>query len=838
MPYVTRSPWMAATVSPLVTFNLLLLGEGFNDEATFNSACVEAVYKLLTFSSFMFTFRRPNWLNAFSYFTASVDQGPPAGSGIPGNTAFGSTFDPVTRTITYDSDTVANLIDTLSIQGLNGQPDIPANQIWPRSREVIGQTGSAVVILGPSVAGGASISGEGGYPDIGSTATPTGVFFTGASMDGDYHKVIARAVGHGFGLGDEFELPGAAFLAPTGFDVPLTNWAPNLVVLPTVPTGHPTPTDKWYWEMSGTEQQAAWSIVPHPGAPGTPDNAPHTPVPAGIQLVEGGGGFRTGVYRAFPDCLMRRRLHDATLTIKDPQISFCRVCARWLQIMTAGTTGPLVHKRIEQQDLIFNWVTWANPVSAPTNVTAQTPRGTGPYWTFQVATGAPGGLTVSNLTLENQGGSATAGKDVFQEITFSDLEVTFKGDPSSTPFDVAGALSSATFVQGVDGNGSGQDNNYRHGMKLTLTSDFGGTCQVQVELSVVLKGGRNDIDPGNMVDAVKIYPQIAMTWFRGGTKTVSSFRGCVQVVSNSYRDPAMRSNVASFFSDSNTADHDHRSRAGVIQHITQKWPNWSALFDTYRGNLQTEVELTAVYSAANNPATSRKKDYNWPAGSSTAITLQKEFRQGAHDNIHLHGDMGDDGHANKMLHAPFCAEACMHIHWRWGAYPSSQASDQTERFLGWGWERGNIVSNSTPGAPLIPPSHQLRFAVTQPTATRRAPPNVLGPGAIEVGANALDPLLKRLWYTVDIDAPAVGRRQVIWEHGIGWAYAYHVGAAVIGLLFAYNLSVGTAAPPTIDENFHGLYQDIRYFYFPQGTTQIPPGDTTPNDGSGVTMEQL
>src|SRR5260370_8803964 len=106
---------------------------------------------------------------------------------------------------------------------------------------------------------------------------------------------------------------------------------------------------------------------------------------------------------------MRRKINSSTLRMKDGGIHFCRICAGLLQVVTAGRLGPIGNKRLEQQSLIYDEVDWTAPVKTTLSpVATQTTKGAGPFWTFDVSTA--GGLTMSNLRLENQPGAATNGK--------------------------------------------------------------------------------------------------------------------------------------------------------------------------------------------------------------------------------------------------------------------------------------------------------------------------------------------------------------------------------------------------------------------------------------------
>ena len=139
------------------------------------------------------------------------------------------------------------------------------------------------------------------------------------------------------------------------------------------------------------------------------------------------------------------------------------------------------------------------------------------------------------------------------------------------------------------------------------------------------------------------------------------------------------------------------------------WPNWSHMFDYCLTNLQTEKQVQAVYDQAD-AVSGRSGVYPWPpGGSGCAITVTKTPRQGAYDNLHIHGDVGADPldtAGGAKVFAPACAEACLHVHWRWG--PNVDLLGLRE-YAGWSPRPSDKSVLRRARQALIPPNQGLRM---------------------------------------------------------------------------------------------------------------------------------
>ena len=281
------------------------------DSDDFLSACATAAAGLLNLTPFTST---KTWLSAYASFTPSSSAGPTGPTA--GATPFGSTLDPSTNTLSIDSTAVFNYVGDLVSQGN-----------WPSTTDSSGAFGSTIIVLLPAEVTGQPIVAE--MESRG--ATPgQGADFAATTSDGYCQQLIGRVIASLIGLGDEFELGGASNQRPSD-PTPLLGY-PNLYCSNTPPQqGTPAPQMlPWYAYLTGTQQSSGLTVVPHPGSPSTADTQLYeyaTP----LQLVEGGGGYQTQVYRSNPDCIMRRQIGNAALPVKDPAVAFCPVCEKFLR---------------------------------------------------------------------------------------------------------------------------------------------------------------------------------------------------------------------------------------------------------------------------------------------------------------------------------------------------------------------------------------------------------------------------------------------------------------------------------------------------------------------------
>lgn len=263
------------------------------------------------------------------------------------------------------------------------------------------------------------------------------------------------------------------------------------------------------------------------------------------------------------------------------------------------------------------------------------------------------------------------------------------------------------------------------------------------------------------------------------------------VVEKYFDTSILNSNLPGFYTDSNYAGKDGKSRFYPynLPFFVPDPPTWATIFDYVKPNIMKEIEIQAVYGAqdksvgnADKFKEERKVKYTYPPLSDYALTLVKKSRQGEYDNIHFHGYLGY--YADNQLpvaHAPICGFCCFHLHWRWsklnyklnsnGVVRKLTGTGDPTRFNGWN-DKG-INDGSGFNLPLIPPNQSLKIAITNEGKVPFNKEFVVDPGANPI---TLDTDIKSVWYSVDIlhdqTYPEVENRYVILEQGAGYAFRY------------------------------------------------------------------
>ena len=512
-----------------------------------------------------------------------------------------------------------------------------------------------------------------------------------------------------------------------------------------------------------------------------------------------------------------------------------------------------------------------------------------PYWTFSWQITSDTGLKLTDLVAVDalRPGST---QTVAELVDFTDLKVLFNDSPGGNlqdfPIGAAFTHKESKFEYGINGSSlaSGTlDDLYQQGMMLTLVHDFGGTCKVTLRLCVVFRGPAHDFDPGGVPFSLNFYPQIGYTWesLGGSGRRVKQFRGSVRVLVNNQTSAfgsmhAMAENVANFWTDSNVSRNPGENRPSIMNEgcIADTWLahraiyfldsrpfGWGLVFDYNRMFIQEEQEYECVYGPNDGTpyVITRSRLYQWPQSGVTKVAdykVTKVPRQGYYDNIHLHGRMHHKDpapHGNEQIHAPFCGHSCVHLHWRW----SNISATNAEGDRGWyykGWSRGKAVEAfSEAGSPLIPPNQKLTVALCRPNdppgsplPTRVSATKILPPAG---SRKTLHELRKLIWYCTDIvdskDAKLnAGEQQVIFEHGIGWAYRYALGTesdAVDGLLNVFKGNPDPVTQANLMDFFETkIYPGFRYWTARGITTNQVPEGTHDDVMTGIrqTMESL
>src|SRR6266852_1482965 len=113
-------------VSPPQTFTLLFLSEGYTDETNFISDCKVVLSGLERLTPFKVW--SEHWLTVYTYFVPSNQVGPSLAPNAP-NTAFKSTYDQNTKTLSVDATLVTAAVQGLALKTAGGGSDLPATQI-------------------------------------------------------------------------------------------------------------------------------------------------------------------------------------------------------------------------------------------------------------------------------------------------------------------------------------------------------------------------------------------------------------------------------------------------------------------------------------------------------------------------------------------------------------------------------------------------------------------------------------------------------------------------------------------------------------------------------------
>jgi hypothetical protein len=201
-----------------------------------------------------------------------------------------------------------------------------------------------------------------------------------------------------------------------------------------------------------------------------------------------------------------------------------------------------------------------------------------------------------------------------------------------------------------------------------------------------------------------------------------------------------------------------------------------------------------------------------------------------------------DSEGNVQVHAPFCGHSCLHTHWRWSTLSSDSATGGRGKwYTGWG-SRPGATAYSTPNAPMVPPNQIVFVNICRRNATR----NSMGVIFDTTAPAPLDPRYKLIWYQATINAPNANEKQVVMDHGMGWAYRYctKLENSTIALIYTLIHTIKgvvtgfIAAPDTQQETSDFFEQDVYPFFryidglntlSGKAMNQVPAGDYTKTD---------
>jgi hypothetical protein len=263
-------------------------------------------------------------LSVYAHFEASANAGPSINAvAAAGRTLFDTSLNAATELLTLNKAKVNNKLNSLTMK-YDGS-DIQVSKLLSTGDPVCGASGALTVILLPSTAGNGGeyehVPQDGDY------------YFVATTQNDLWYQVIIRGIGKAIGLGDEFDLPGNDFLEPAVENTTLLGHGyPNLLYFKPEPTEAPYKSFKWRDKLSVTQQQVPLEIIRHPGNAATPDRTLDTSFtsPDRIKLYEGGGGYRTRVYRSSMDCLLRRKIAEPSLPIRKKEVQLCPICSEFM----------------------------------------------------------------------------------------------------------------------------------------------------------------------------------------------------------------------------------------------------------------------------------------------------------------------------------------------------------------------------------------------------------------------------------------------------------------------------------------------------------------------------
>jgi hypothetical protein len=322
------------------SIKLSIISEGYVDQQSFLNDCFALHQKILSHTPF-------NILADASFIESHLCYIPTEHHG-PYTQAFNNTlklnFDTVldeqNERLTLNHSILNNILTELKLLTAGSSDDSSSQD----SNQGI------IVILSP----GTSANGTGGSFEYRSQSkvTPS---FVATTTDGYWEQVVIRAMCRYLGLGDEFELDGADFREPEISDGFYIDEAmPNLIYDPTTLESMDFADTKWQVLIPSVLKNQEQEIHRHTNHPLLADEtfSLHSSI-SGNVLWEGGGGFRTKIYRYAHDCLMRRRIGSKNLPIKTSKVPLCHICESYMRhkIMQGAKTKsgePLYFKSVSR----------------------------------------------------------------------------------------------------------------------------------------------------------------------------------------------------------------------------------------------------------------------------------------------------------------------------------------------------------------------------------------------------------------------------------------------------------------------------------------------------------
>lgn len=478
--------------------------------------------------------------------------------------------------------------------GETGEERLAATEVWPRAPRS-GRSGALIAVIQKGGQSGEFYDLSGGYSTYPLVATVA---------SGDFWPmVIVRAIGQTLGgLCDEYELPGQD-AAP--IDLALDPGIPNLLFFAEGIRASLTADSsarKDFINNAGEQWKYDKNEPTFIAHPTNTTNDIHRAI-GGINLIEGGGTYRSNVLRADYDCLLRRvpaavraqnQLSD-TLRIQD-RVNFCEVCSRVLYFalhqqpefdfrQVYGHQTPLSSQYLE-----FDAVHWSIPVNvsaiplAPTTLICQSLEAGSPLtWACDVEVNQDDGLVIHNLQLRNRPDPFTGSDEVIKTIRFIDLGVKTDSVHKLLIKEAISNRDNPPKLEIYRGGGRAL-----LGIKLTLVWPNIDGYGVEVTMSLVLRDQANDIDPGGAANACKIFPQLAMSYFKAQSSSprprMTELHGSIEMTPNNTVKtndilkslfPGIQDNTITgmLVTDSNSSDYDNDHKIEIHYPPVSKPPS-------------------------------------------------------------------------------------------------------------------------------------------------------------------------------------------------------------------------------------------------------------------------
>lgn len=299
-------------------FKLIVLSEGYTSaqESQFYQDVISIWDKIVNYYPFTGLRHHNSVMGVGAAFIPSTNSGYASGAtAAVGYNNFDTYYDSTLQKLITDRTKIDSVIEDCIIPGNFG--DIEIKDLVFKHKVPMSFNSTVVLVLLPS---SSNISAEAESLD------ENHYYHIVSTNDGYIEQLIIRSIAKIIGLGDEFE-----DTATLDFDVAnaIHSIFPNLYYLDD-PLNAPSTSDnnfKWRHFFKASASSGI-SIVPNISLNVLQTNSVSY---KGIELIEGGGGFRYKIYRSNPDCLLRRNIGDSSLKVKEKKIGLCTICEFYLR---------------------------------------------------------------------------------------------------------------------------------------------------------------------------------------------------------------------------------------------------------------------------------------------------------------------------------------------------------------------------------------------------------------------------------------------------------------------------------------------------------------------------